>query len=82
MFDDILGFLQVWITLTAFLHLLALKDRHQAEAPSERHTAPEGVQLSIPSRAEILGACILGGKEVLCLIINNSIHFRASIASR
>ncbi len=78
---------QVWIPLTAFLHLLALKDRHVAEAPSERHTAPEDsdVQPSRRPRFEILGACILfPRRKARCLIINNlnSIHFCAGFTSR
>jgi hypothetical protein len=51
------------IPLTAFLHLLALKDRRQAEALSEAHAAPEDAQHSGPSRAEILGACIIFSEE-------------------
>ncbi|KAH9996233.1 Endonuclease/exonuclease/phosphatase [Russula vinacea] len=51
----------VWIPLTAFLHLLVLRDHHQAEAPSERPerrpTAPEDAQPpKPPSRAEILAS--------------------------
>jgi len=46
----------VWIPLTAFLHLLALKDSHVAEAPSERHTALEEVQPSRLPRVEILAS--------------------------
>jgi hypothetical protein len=65
--------------LTAFLHLLALRDRHQAEAfgerPERRPTTPEDAQPpKPPSRAEILGACIIfvsffpPREEALCLI--------------
>lgn len=80
--------------MTAFLHLLALRDHHhlEAEAPSERPekrpAAPEDAQpLKHPSRAEILGECIIfiffpHREEALCLIVNNSIHFRAGFASR
>lgn len=47
----------VWIPLTAFLHLLVLRNRHQAEAPGEPHTALEDAQEhSRPSRAEILAS--------------------------
>ncbi|KAI0280361.1 Endonuclease/exonuclease/phosphatase [Russula aff. rugulosa BPL654] len=35
----------VWIPLTAFLHLLVLRDRRQAEALSEPHTAPKTANL-------------------------------------
>lgn len=60
MSDDILPLiLQVWIPLTAFLHLLALRDRQQAGVLSETHTAPEDAQSPRPSRAEILGACVV-----------------------
>jgi len=52
--------LQVWITVTAFLHLLVLKDNtHQAEAqdkrPRQRPLTHENAQPSSVSRAEILG---------------------------
>jgi len=44
----------VWIPLTAFLHVLALRERDQAETLNEPPTAPEDAQPSRPSRAEIL----------------------------
>jgi len=52
----------VWVSVTAYLHLLALKDHHQAETQGERHEKrlpaleDDARPLNPPSRAEVLAS--------------------------
>lgn len=76
--------------MTAFLHLVALRDHHRAETQGERRekhlSALEGdaQPLNPPSRAEVLGTYQKFSRlgDGPHLLINPSFHFCTGFASR